>query len=107
MSKTPPEETLRDGNLKASIWRNESEKGPYWSVTFAKTFRDHEGNYKDAQSFTGTDMLRLAELARDSYARTNELRRDYLRGRDPDHRPSTEFEREATRERARNRPRPR
>ncbi len=72
-----PIETLRDGNLKASIWRNEGENGPTYSTTFARTWRDEKGQYRDSQSYAGTDMLRLGELTRSAYHRTNELRRDH------------------------------
>lgn len=107
MTNTPPEETLRDGNLKATIWRNGSEKGPFWSVTFSKTYKDERGNYQDSQSFSGTDLLRVAELSRDAYARTNQLRREHMQSQRNDERPAQEFERQTTRERARTRPRPR
>lgn len=105
MTKNRPEETLRDGNLKATIWRNEGEKGPYWSVTLAKSYKDERGDYQDTHSFTGTDLLRVAELSRDAYAMTNELRRDHLRSQDQT--TSNTFERENRRERPRNRPQPR
>lgn len=107
MTKSPPEETLRDGNLKAAIWRNEGERGPYWSVTLSKTYRDDQGQPRDTQSFTGTDLLRVAELSRDAYARTNALRREYLRSREPVSRTAHEFEHQTTQERQRRRPQPR
>ncbi len=39
-----PEATLRDGRVKASIWRNEAEGGPFRSTTFARTYEDKDGN---------------------------------------------------------------
>lgn len=84
-----PVDTLRDGNLKASIWRNEGENGPNFSTTFARTWRDDQGQFHDSQSFAGTDMLRLGELTRTAYHRTNELRREHAqeqtqpRGQEP------------------------
>ena len=72
-----PVETLRDGNLKASIWRNEGASGPSYSTTFARTWRDDQGRFHDSQSYAGTDMLRLGELSRTAYHRTNELRREH------------------------------
>ncbi|MEP0961864.1 MAG: hypothetical protein ABJQ70_09875 [Roseobacter sp.] len=72
-----PVDTLRDGNLKASIWRNESANGASYSTTFARTWRDDQGKWHDSQSYSGTDMLRLGELSRTAYHRTNELRREH------------------------------
>lgn len=76
--KNKPVETLRDGNLKASIWRNQGESGPYYSTTFARTWRDNQGNYHDSHSFSGTDLLKLQELSRQAYTRTGELRREHM-----------------------------
>ncbi|MGH1416378.1 MAG: hypothetical protein ACRBB0_23010, partial [Pelagimonas sp.] len=39
-----PAETLREGALKAAIWRNESETGAYHTVTVARTYKDKDGN---------------------------------------------------------------
>lgn len=59
-----PEETLREGPLKAAIWRNEGEHGAYHSVTLARTYKDRDGNLQDTSSFRAKDMLGLSELAR-------------------------------------------
>lgn len=71
-----PRDVLRDGNLKASIWRNESEKGPFYSVTLNRVYRDNQDELRDSHSFSGTDLLRLSELARKTYDRAQELRRE-------------------------------
>ena len=71
-----PRDVLRDGNLKASIWRNDGEKGPFYSVSLARVYRDDQGEPRDAHSFSGTDLLRVSELARKTYDRTQELRRE-------------------------------
>jgi hypothetical protein len=82
-AKTPhpepnrPEDVLRDGNIKATIWKNERENGPAFSTVFARTWQDEEGAFHDSQSFSGTELLRVSELARDAYARTNELRQEH------------------------------
>ena len=72
----PPAETLRDGSLKATIWRNEGESGPYFTTTFAKTYETQNGKLRDTTGFTGPELLRVAELARAAYAHTITLRRD-------------------------------
>ncbi len=71
-----PAETLREGSLKAAIWRNESERGAYHSVTLARTYKDQEGNFHDTSSFRAQDMLGLAELARQAHHHTNDLDRE-------------------------------
>ncbi|EDP64946.1 hypothetical protein BAL199_21359 [alpha proteobacterium BAL199] len=71
-----PVDVIRDSNLKASIWRNEADKGPFFATTFARTYKDEDGQYRDTHSFVGSDLLKLSELARAAYTRTNELRRE-------------------------------
>lgn len=60
-------ENIWDGNIKASIWENEGESGKFHSVTFSRTYEDRDGNPRDAHSFTGTDVLKVSELAREAY----------------------------------------
>lgn len=74
--KRRPEEVLREGSLKAAIWRNESEQGAYHSVTVARTYKDREGQLQDTSSFRAKDMLGLAELARRAHHNTHELDRE-------------------------------
>ena len=72
-TKTRPVETLRDGSIKAAIWRNESENGPFHGVTFARTYTDDKGELHDTDSFSGTQLLRLCRLADKAYDRTAKL----------------------------------
>lgn len=71
-----PADVIRDGALKATIWRNAGEDGPFYSTSLARTFEDREGNLRDAHSFSGSDLLKVSELARKAYDRTNDLRRE-------------------------------
>lgn len=66
-TKQRPAKTLRDGTIKAAIWRNESENGPFFAVTFARTYKDGEGKLQDTDSFSGTQLLQLARLADKAY----------------------------------------
>jgi hypothetical protein len=72
----PPRDVLRDGNLKASIWRNDGEQGPFYAVDLARTYRDDQGELQDSRSFAGGDLLRISELARRCYERLGDLRRE-------------------------------
>jgi hypothetical protein len=82
-----PADVLRDGNIKATIWKNERENGPSFSTVFSRTWQDEEGGYRDSHSFSGTELLRVSELARGAYTRTIELRQE----------PRVEITREETR----------
>ncbi|ARE41698.1 hypothetical protein RGUI_3557 [Rhodovulum sp. P5] len=72
--KNRPVDTLRDGNLKASIWENTREDRTTHSVQFRRSYRDQEGQLRDTDSFFGADLLRLSRLAEQSYDRVRGLR---------------------------------
>ena len=71
-----PIETLRDGSLSATIWKNESEKGAFFSVQLTRVYEDQHGNLHDSNSFTGAELLRIANLATKAYELTSSLRRE-------------------------------
>ena len=68
-----PAVTLRDGALKASIWRNEGEKGPWYQTKITRIYKDGTGNYHETPSFTGVELLRAARLAERAYDYIQEL----------------------------------
>lgn len=74
-----PTETLRDGSLKATIWKRNSEKGAFFSVELTRSYRDKDGKWHDNTGFVGDELLRIARLAGQAYDRTQELRQQ---GRD-------------------------
>lgn len=92
-----PEIVVRDGSLKATVWRNEGEKGDYYTTQLAKTYTDAKGNPRDTASFSQTDLLRIAELGRETYGMINELRREKNRERTEDR--ADQADRDAFRER--------
>lgn len=73
-STNKPTRTLRDGSIKATIWCNDSDKGPYYSVQFARGYTDQSGQWHDTDSFSGTDLLKLQHLAGKAYDAIAKLR---------------------------------
>jgi hypothetical protein len=65
---TKPVGTLRDGALKATIWKRQSEKGPFYTVDLSRTYTDRDGNFKDSKSFSNAELLRIARLAEIAYS---------------------------------------
>ena len=60
--KSRPVAEVRLGNVKAAIWKNESEAGARHSATFERLYRDGE-TWKTSQSFGRDDLLVLAKVA--------------------------------------------
>ncbi len=57
-----PVKTFRLGRIKAAVWENEGEQ-KFYSVTFARTYRDEANNYHDTDSFGRDDLPLVAKLA--------------------------------------------
>lgn len=73
-----PIDTIRDGSIKATIWANFGEKGTFYTVDISRTYKDEKGNYQDAHSFSGTQLLRVARVSHLAYTRIAELRQQDL-----------------------------
>jgi hypothetical protein len=63
-TKAKPVHEIRLGKIRAAVWGNRNADGNSWhSVTFARRYRDKEGNYRDADSFGAEDLPVLREVA--------------------------------------------
>jgi hypothetical protein len=58
-----PATTLRCGNIKATIWQNVSEKGPFFATTFSRPFKDQAGEWRNGTSFGLNDLEALMNVA--------------------------------------------
>ena len=61
-----PANQLRCGNIKATIWQNSSEKGPFFATTFSRPFKDQSGAWRNGTSFSLTDLEALVTVTRDA-----------------------------------------
>lgn len=110
MSDNKPIDTVRHGNLKAAIWKNESERGMYLNVTISKTYKDENGEYQSTNILNESDLPRLGRLADRADDRCLELRREHAQDFDRDGEaerersgPARDFDRSNGRERQRSR----
>jgi hypothetical protein len=56
-----PAHKIRHGALEATIWKNDGEKGPWYSVTASRSYKQGE-EWKQTNSFGFDDLLPLAKL---------------------------------------------
>jgi hypothetical protein len=63
-----PAHKVRDGVLQATIWRNQGERGPYYSVNLSRSYRQGDETWKETDSLNADDLLAMAELLREAYA---------------------------------------
>ncbi|MBU6435811.1 MAG: hypothetical protein KGS09_21490 [Nitrospirae bacterium] len=61
-----PANTLRCGSIKATIWENTSEKGPFFSTTFSRPFKDQSGAWRNGTSFGLNDLEAIVSVAREA-----------------------------------------
>jgi hypothetical protein len=63
-----PVDTLRYGNLKATIWKNQGQSGPFYTVTFTRSYRDDDEQWHEVTSFNTGDLPTLAKLTLDAHS---------------------------------------
>ena len=68
-STNKPVEEVRIGSVKAAIWKNETESGPRFNVTFQRLYRDGESGWRSTDSFGRDDLLVLAKIADQAHGR--------------------------------------
>ena len=74
-TKARPVSEIRLGNIRAAIWRNEAENGPWFNVTFERTYRKGE-EFRSAQSFGRADLLTVAKVADLAHTRIFKLQQE-------------------------------
>ena len=67
-----PIDRIPYGNLQASIWENQGDKGAFYNVTFSRSYQV-DGEWKNTNSFNERDVQLLAKLAVDAGVRMREL----------------------------------
>lgn len=61
-TNSQPVHKIRHGAVSASIWRQETEKGPMFNVTFQRAYMDGEA-WKSSNSFGRKDLLVVGLMA--------------------------------------------
>ena len=57
-----PVHTIRHRRIKATIWRNETAKGPIFNVTIVRSYKDKSGEWKDTHGIGYDDLMNVAAL---------------------------------------------
>ena len=61
-NKAKPVHEVRLGFIKAAVWRNETESGVRYNVTFSRLYKDGE-QWRSTESFGRDDLLLLGKVA--------------------------------------------
>ncbi len=64
MSQTQkPIHQIRVGSIRASIWEQSSDQGPFLTVTFSRSYKDKTGQWKNGHSYLPHDLETLMDCA--------------------------------------------
>jgi hypothetical protein len=63
-----PVHHIRYGSVRATIWRNDSAKGGFYTVTLSRCYRDERNVWHDTGSFHFKDLPHLAKAITDSHS---------------------------------------
>ena len=66
-SSNQPVHAIRHRNLKASVWRNQTETGPMYNVTVTRSYREGDA-WHDSHSFGYDDLMNVAKLLYDAHS---------------------------------------
>lgn len=61
-NKQKPTHEIRLGTIKAAVWKNETESGVRYNVTFTRLYRDGD-QWKSTDNFGRDDLLVLSKVA--------------------------------------------
>lgn len=62
-----PVKVVRYGGVKASVWRNASEKGEFYSVSVVRSYKDQAGEWQESMTFRQNDLPKLEKAASEAY----------------------------------------
>lgn len=57
-----PAHKLRIGVLQATVWRNTSDKGTWYSVSPSRSYKQGDETWKETDSLGTDDLLAMAKL---------------------------------------------
>ena len=60
--------------VTGSIWKNQTTKGTFFSVSFERSYKDEAGKFQTSSTFNAGDLLVLAKVADLSDTKIRELR---------------------------------
>ena len=58
-----PATVFRSGSVKAAVWENAGLKGPFFSATFSRSYKDAEGNWRNTSNFGLYELEQLMNVA--------------------------------------------
>ncbi|RYD75640.1 MAG: hypothetical protein EOP84_17975, partial [Verrucomicrobiaceae bacterium] len=67
MSDKPVQEFRASGGIKATVWRNHSDRGEFFTSTFTRSYRDGNDEWKETTVFMPDQLPKLALVIGKAY----------------------------------------
>ncbi len=67
-TKQKPLHHIRVGSVRASIWKQTSEKGSFLTVTFSRPYKDKSEQWQNGHSYLDHDLTDLMDCADEAKA---------------------------------------
>lgn len=62
-----PEKKYSAGTIQATIWKNQKDNLEYHTISFTRRYKDKEGNWKDTNSLTKTDLPKAIIVLQEAF----------------------------------------
>ena len=59
-----PIKTFRIGSVKASVWVNEGQNGPFYSISKSRSYKNENGDYEDSNRYSVMEALADAHVTK-------------------------------------------
>jgi hypothetical protein len=63
-----PRFKYRHGGVELTVWENQTQNGTMYNTTISNSYKDEKGEWKPTSNYSPTDLLVLAEFAREAFA---------------------------------------
>jgi hypothetical protein len=60
--------------VTGSIWKNQTAKGAFYSVSFERSYKDESGKYQTSSTFNASDLLLVSKVSDLCDTKIRELR---------------------------------
>ena len=65
--KIKPVHKGKFGGVKSTVWKNKTDKGVFYNVTFKRSYMDKDGEWQDTDQFRPNDLPKLELAVRDAF----------------------------------------
>ncbi len=66
-ARNQPVHHIRYSRIDAAVWQHAGDNGTWYNVTFSRSYKDANDEWKSSDSFSADDLLLLAKIANEAH----------------------------------------